>query len=641
MSNMVFFLFQSGFACPPVANGELPQVVQNLVGAGARVLAEGQPLRAFVGAASRLTTGVDWFELYGDVEFSDYRASLPELLRRKLTPEGFVELGDGSFGMLPQSWMRRVAALRLMGAKGDDELDHVRLPSSQGLLLDALLSAQGDEVRVDEKFRALRRKLAGFAGVAACEPTSSFVGELRPYQKQGLGWLSFLHGFGLGGCLADDMGLGKTVQVLAHLLGVHQKRRASKLPSLLVAPRSVLPNWLLEAARFTPKLKVLDFSQPDRWPQHGAHLAKYDLILTTYGLLRADVPAFVEQELRFEYAILDEAQAVKNADSQTAKAVRLLRSNHRLALTGTPVENHIGELWSLFEFLNPGMLGRLPAFRALFAAEAQPEELLRNRELIQRALRPVMLRRTKKEVLTDLPDKIEQVLWCDLEPSQRRRYDELRDHYRKILLSKGGELDNKKNFMALEALLRLRQAACHDGLLNPQRRGGSSSKFDMLLPRLAELAEEGHKVIVFSQFVSLLDLLVPHLDKLGISFARLDGRTRRRQERIDTFQNDPSCAVFLISLKAGGTGLNLTAADYVFLLDPWWNPAAEQQAMDRAHRIGQKQTVHAYRMACRGTVEERVLQLQDSKRQLAEAILGSERSLLQGLTREDLDTLLS
>lgn len=620
---------------------QLGHVVSKLVAAGVRVLARGKPVRSFVSASNRVTTGIDWFEIYADVAFDDYQAGLPELLRRKVTPEGFVELGDGSFGMLPLTWMRRIEALRLMGAKPDEELEHLRLPSSQALLLDAMLTAQDDDVRVDRKFQALRRRLAGFERVEPVHPPTGFAGELRPYQKQGLGWLAFLREFGLGGCLADDMGLGKTVQVLAHLWSWYGNRRKKHGPSLLVAPRSVVSNWLQEAARFTPKLRVLDFSQPDRWRMHGLRLASYDLLLTTYALIRTDAVMFAENEQRFACVILDEAQAIKNADSQTAKAVRLLRGEQRLALTGTPVENHLGELWSQFEFLNPGMLGRLPAFRALFASDTNQDGLSRNRELIQRALRPVLLRRTKQEVLPDLPAKIEQVLWCDLDPAQRRSYEQLRNHYRKVLLTSGSEADGKQNFLALEALLRLRQAACHEGLLNPRHAGRGSGKFDVLLPRLAELAEEGHKVLVFSQFVSLLDLLAPQLSQLGITFERLDGRTRNRQEKVDAFQDSPDCSVFLISLKAGGTGLNLTAADYVFLLDPWWNPAVEQQAIDRAHRIGQKQTVNAYRMACRGTVEERVLELQEGKRRLAEAVLGNERSLLQDLTREDLDLLLS
>lgn len=288
------------------------------------------------------------------------------------------------------------------------------------------------------------------------------------------------------------------------------------------------------------------------------------------------------------------------------------------------------------------MLGRLPAFRALFAKGLADEAMRGHRELVQRALRPVMLRRTKAAVLSDLPDKIEQTLWCELEPDQRQRYDQLAGHFRAELLDpgEGGALGNQQRMVVLQALMRLRQAACHEGLLDPARRTAASAKFDVLLPRLAELVEEGHKVLVFSQFVTLLDLVAAQLDRRGIPCERLDGGTRDRDERVRRFQTDPACAVFLISLKAGGFGLNLTAADYVFLLDPWWNPAAELQAIDRAHRIGQRRPVHAYRIVCRGTVEERVLELQQKKRALCEAILGDDRSLLQDLTRADVELLL-
>ncbi|MEO6594515.1 MAG: SNF2-related protein [Planctomycetota bacterium] len=642
------------------ARDQVPRVTAALCAAGLRVLAEGKRLRSFHSGRGKVASTIDWLEVSGDVQFDGHLAYLPELLRRKVTPDGFVELGDGSFGMLPDHWVQRIEALRLLN--GDFDGQTVRLPNSQALLLDAMLESrtEGEHTfQVDQKFAKLRARLRAFASVEPAREPDSFRGELRPYQRQGLGWLQFLRDFGLGGCLADDMGLGKTVQVLAHLASEHasehardhtrEHTRASKpskrggieRPTLLVAPRSVLSNWLAEAARFAPNLRVLDFSQPDRWQvTTPAQFSDYDLVLTTYAIVRLDAVQFEEHELHFHYAILDESQVAKNSDSQTSKAVRLLRASHRLSLTGTPVENHLGELWSLFEFLNPGMLGRMPAFRALFARDLTSETMGQHRDLVQRALRPVLLRRTKAQVLPDLPEKVEQTLWCDLEPAQRRRYDELREHFRGLLLEEEGELDNQQRFVVLEALLRLRQAACHEGLLDPTKRKQPSAKLQALLPQLEQLTAERHKALVFSQFTSFLDLVEPELEQRGIPFERLDGSTRNRAERVQRFQQDPACAVFLISLKAGGFGLNLTAADYVFVLDPWWNPAAEMQAIDRAHRIGQKRTVHAYRLVCRGTVEERVLELQAQKKALCEAILGNERSLLQDMTRGDLELLL-
>ncbi len=630
----------------------LPAVTQALLQAGVRVLAAGRKVRSFLTGSSAIATGIDWFELGGAVAFTDHTAALPELLKRPITPDGFVELGDGSLGLLPQTWLRRLEALRALGGEADGDV--VRVPSSRALLLDALLSAQDhDDVVVDAAFARMRQRLASFTKVEPVQEASSFAGALRPYQREGLGWLQFLREFGLGGCLADDMGLGKTVQVLAHLCApradaavIKKPRKANGAveeprPTLLVAPRSVLGNWLAEAKRFAPELRVLDFSTADRW-RDGAEqrLRAHDLVLTTYAMLRVDAPQFVERELAFHYAILDEAQAVKNPDSQASKAVRLLRARHRLVLTGTPVENHLGDLWSLFEFLNPGMLGRLPAFRALFGKGASGEAMAQHRELVQRALRPVLLRRTKQQVLKDLPDKVEQTLWCELGPAQKKRYDTLRTHYQKKLLGEPGAFDDSQRFVVLEALLRLRQAACHEALLPGGDAAAESAKFDELLPRLEELAAEGHKALVFSQFTSVLDLLEPKLRERGIEFERLDGKTTKRAERVVRFQEDAKCAVFLISLKAGGFGLNLTAASYVFVLDPWWNPAAEMQAIDRAHRIGQKRVVNAYRLVCRGTVEERVLELQAEKKALCEAILGNERSLLQDLSRADLELLL-
>ncbi|MBX3464531.1 MAG: DEAD/DEAH box helicase [Planctomycetes bacterium] len=627
----------TGLQC---ARAALAEVVPRLHAAGLRVLAAGRRLRSFVGGRGHVGSGVDWFEVGAELEFDGFTASLPELLRGQITVDGFVELGDGTTGMLPTSWLRRLEALRTLGGEIDGEV--VRLRSSQALLLDALLAAREDDaITVDRRFAALRQRLAGFQRVPPAAAPKAFRGELRPYQGEGLGWLRFLGEFGLGGCLADDMGLGKTVQVLAHLLAARPKARKDRRPSLLVAPRSVLANWRAEAARFAPDLRVLDFSGPDRWAgDHAAAIDGSDLVLSTYGLVRSDAVRFAEAQRRFRYVILDEAQAIKNADSQNAKAVRLLAADHRLALTGTPVENHLGELWSLFEFLNPGMLGRLPAFRALFGKDANDASMARNRELVQRALRPVLLRRTKAQVLQDLPEKVEQTLWCELEPAQRKRYDALRRFYRAELLDEGGFGDGKQRFVVLEALLRLRQAACHEGLLDRRMRAAPSAKFEELLPRLEDLAAEGHKALVFSQFTSLLDLLQPQLQQRGLAFERLDGRTRDRAGRVERFQTDPACPVFLISLKAGGFGLNLTAASYVFLLDPWWNPAVEMQAIDRVHRIGQKRAVNAYRVVCRDTVEERVLELQQQKRALCEAILGNERSLLQDLTRQDLELLL-
>ena len=630
-------LVSEGYSAVPelrIAPTRVPKAVRALLAEGWSVEAEGKLYRSAGRFKMGVSSGVDWFELHGEVEFEGQTVRLPELLAALRRGERFITLGDGSLGILPEEWLKKMAPIVRLG---EVEGDHLRFQSAQAALLDAWL-AEEPEATFDEAFVRARERLRGFAGIAPMEEPRGFSGELRAYQKAGLGWLHYLRDFGFGGCLADDMGLGKTIQVLALLEARRTLRAAEGLPpSLIVVPRSLVFNWLAEAARFTPALRVLDHTGAGR-AKKGDPFAGSDLVLTTYGTLRRDVATLRQTE--FDYVILDEAQAIKNADSQTAKAARLLRGRHRLALTGTPIENHLGELWSLLEFLNPGLLGSSP----LLAADS---EELRNpdpetRERIARGLRPFLLRRTKEQVAPELPAKLEQTLFCELPPKQRQLYDELRDHYRNALGARIGEQGlGRAKILVLEALLRLRQAACHPGLLDRARAAEPCAKLDLLLPQLQEILAEDHKALVFSQFTSFLALLREQLDGEGITYQYLDGRTRDRRERVEAFQSDPETKLFLISLKAGGLGLNLTAADYVYLLDPWWNPAVESQAIDRTHRIGQTRPVFACRIVARDTVEEKILELQKTKRDLADAVIQADQSLLAGLTREDLELLLS
>ncbi|MEP7342052.1 MAG: DEAD/DEAH box helicase [Acidobacteriota bacterium] len=650
---------------------KLPRVVRELLGEGWHVEAEGKVYRHAGAINIQVSSGIDWFDLHGTVEFDGITASLPALLAALKRGDNFVSLGDGTFGLLPEEWLKKYG---LLAGIGETEGDKLRFKRSQIGVLDALLASQ-PEASFDETFAHARKALQDFAGIKPAEQPEGFVGELRGYQKEGLGWMDFLQQFGFGGCLADDMGVGKTPQVLALLETRRQFRekaterqgdkatQSSKTsgkpkarkgksasppvspspsppipPSLVVVPKSLVFNWQQEAARFTPKLRVLDHTGQLRQKGQTEHFDEYDVILTTYGTLRNDVVDF--KDTRFDYVVLDEAQAIKNADSVSAKAARLLTGNHRLAMSGTPIENHLGELWSLFEFLNPGMLGAASVFKLTGAGARNPDE--ETRRLLAHALRPFILRRTKDQVAKDLPAKLEQTLYCELEPQQRKLYNELRDHYRVTLLDRiATEGIAKAKIQVLEALLRLRQAAIHPGLIDPKRNNQDSAKLDLLLDQLDEVMEGDHKALVFSQFTTMLGILRDRLDKKGIVYEYLDGRTRDRQARVERFQNDPGCKVFLISLKAGGVGLNLTAAEYVFLLDPWWNPAVEMQAIDRAHRIGQERQVFAYRLIARDTVEEKVLQLQSSKRNLADAIISADNSLIRDLGREDLELLLS
>jgi superfamily II DNA or RNA helicase len=694
----------------------MPAAVRTLLQRGWGVAVEQRSLAAPSTPSLSIASGVDWFELRGQVAYQTQHGvqyvGLPDILAAARTGKNLIQLADGSQGLIPEQWLEDN---RLLTTLGKLQGDHLRFRISQTAMLDALLGRAG-MVDVDAQFAQARQRLDEFDGIHPLEAADTFHGTLRPYQKHGLGWLRFLRWFGMGGVLADDMGLGKTVQVLAMLdalrtgvqgsgsgvredIGTNESSRElssnsisnpqsaisnsttphpNSLPALIVAPRSVVFNWLDEAVRFSPKLRVANYTGGDRHALREA-FTEHDVIVTSYGLMRRDIDELRQHE--FSYVVLDEAQAIKNPASQSAKAARLLNAHHRLALTGTPVENHLGDLWSIFEYLNPGMLGSATRFGDMVRSATSPrngqgqhhgQHDLSLAAQVGKALRPFILRRTKQQVLSDLPDKTEQTLVCEMEDAQRAVYDELRLYYRSTLLSNGttatpgsasvfGGLGSSGRassggggsgggasggsgsggVMVLEALLRLRQAACHPGLIDPARSHEPSAKLEVLLDRLTDLIDEGHKALVFSQFTSLLAIVRQRLDERGIVYAYLDGQTRDRRAVVERFQTDPACPVFLVSLKAGGLGLNLTAAEYVFILDPWWNPAVEQQAIDRTHRIGQTRHVFAYRLICENTVEQRIAELQQRKRDLAQAIIGSEQSLLQSLTREDLDRLLS
>ncbi len=617
-----------------LAPSKLPRLVRALVEAGWHIEAEGKIFRRPGAFHLEVSSGVDWFELHGKVGYGETEAQLPALLEALRRGETVVRLDDGTYGVMPEEWLQRIGMLAGMGTP--EGSGHIRFRRSQAGLLDALLATQ-PEARCDATFARLREELGLFQGIEGAAQPAGFAGRLRDYQREGVGWMEFLRRFSFGGCLADDMGVGKTAQVLA-LLETRRERRAAgepMKPSLVVVPRSLVFNWKQEVERFTPQLRVLDYTGLGRdLGEPGA----FDVVLTTYGTLRRDVLRL--KDFEFDYVVLDEAQAVKNAGTEAAKAVRLLHCENRLALSGTPVENHLGELWSLFEFLNPGMLGKASVFKLAGAAGRNPDG--ETRRLLAHGLRPFILRRTKEQVARELPPKTEQTVYCEMEAVQRKLYDELRQHYRNALL-KRIETDGlaKSKIQVLEALLRLRQAACHPGLIDPSRSSEGSAKLGVLLGQLREVLDEGHKALVFSQFTSLLRIVRDRLDSEGIVYEYLDGSTRDRQSAVQRFQEDGNCRLFLVSLKAGGLGLNLTAAEYVFLLDPWWNPAVEAQAVDRAHRIGQERQVFAYRLIARDTVEEKVLELQKSKRDLAAAIISADNSVIRDLRREDLELLLS
>ncbi len=617
-----------------VAAKKVPKLVAALLSEGWEVRGQQSLYRRPGEVTISVSSGIDWFNLSGHVEFGGVDSSIADVLSALKKGESFVTLGDGSLGLLPEAWLARHGRWLNLGRV---EGDGVRFSKTQLSLIDAML-AEMPGATCDAQVSGARKRLAAFEGVKERTEPSAFTGTLRPYQREGLGWLEFLSDFGFGGCLADDMGLGKTVQLLAHLAD-RRARGLDRGPWLIVAPRSVIFNWSREAARFTPQFRVVDYTGKER-RDRSADFLDGDIVLTTYGTLRLDIEAL--RKIDFAGVVLDEAQAIKNAASLSAKAARLLRAPRRLALTGTPIENRLEDLWSIFEFLNPGMLGSVGSFaQAAKAGSDGGEDAM---PVLRRAIRPFMLRRTKARVAPELPERSEQTIHCVLEGKQRVLYDSLLKHYRESLL---GRIETsgmgKSRIHVLEALLRLRQAACHPALIEKKHKSSESAKVRTLVEMLEETASEGHKALVFSQFTSLLAHVRTVLDERGITMESLDGGTsaKDRASAVDRFQSDPSRRVFLISLKAGGVGLNLTAADYVFLLDPWWNPAVEAQAIDRTHRIGQSKKVFAYRLVAKDTIEERILELQQKKRELADAIVAEREGPLAALTRDELAWLLS
>jgi superfamily II DNA or RNA helicase len=526
-----------------------------------------------------------------------------------------VPLADGGWAPLPLSWLQRFGhrVADLLAARAAS----ASLP--RYALLDLARLCDDLEQPRPPEFASLQALLEEFQGLPEAALPEGVQAVLRPYQRHGVNWLAFVRQAGLGALLADDMGLGKTLQTLCVLQG----------RTLVVAPTSVLHHWADELHRFRPGLRVGMYHGPQR-----TLTATTDVTLTTYAILRLEADTLARET--WDTVVLDEAQAIKNPDSQVARAAYSLRANFRLALTGTPIENRLDELWSQFHFLNRGLLGGRQAFQERYArpiANGQPGAAASLREKLQ----PFVLRRRKREVAPELPPRTDVVLHCLLSDSERVVYDTVRAATLAnvvALLAAGGSV-----LAALEALLRLRQACCHPGLL-PGQTASTSTKLTVLMERLEEAVADGHKALVFSQWTALLDRIEPHLRVARMPFTRLDGTTRDRASVVHHFQDEAGPPIMLVSLRAGGTGLNLTAADHIFILDPWWNPAVEDQAADRAHRIGQTRPVLVYRLVTQDTVEERILALQDRKRALADAALGgADRAA--ALTREELLTLLT
>ncbi len=579
-----------------------------------------------------ITSGIDWFDLKTTVQFGEQQIGFHDVRRALRRGERYIKLADGSVGKLPEEWLEKYKHLWNLARETEDgfRLSDFHLPLLNSLLEgNAMVQSPPDLIERCERFSTFRQ-------IAPQSLPQGFTGELRLYQKHGFDWLHFLREYKFGGILADDMGLGKTIQVLAYLLSLKERTAAEyasdsiqHAANLLVVPKSLVVNWQRESEKFTPALHFLEYTGHFR-TKNTAVFNDYDVIITTYGTLLRDIDLLRHYE--FDHAILDESQSIKNPLAKSAKAARLLNARHRLVMTGTPVENNTYELWSQFAFINPGLLGNLDYFKKEFAAPIERVQDEETAATLRKLVYPFILRRTKEQVAPELPPRTERIIYTDMDPAQKKLYIQTRERYRAELLGliESEGMDDAR-FKILEGLLRLRQIAIHPSLVEPTYHG-EAPKFEILFETLETLQAEKHKALIFSQFVATLRLVRQELDKREIRYEYLDGQTRERQARVDSFQNDSSIPFFLISLKAGGVGLNLTAADYVIHLDPWWNPAVEMQASDRAHRIGQEKPVFVYKIIARDSVEEKILQLQEKKRSLVRNLIATETGFFKSLT---------
>ncbi len=594
---------------------------------------ESRDKKYFVGKAVievEVKENIDWFDIHAKIRFGEFEIPFKELRKLILRKKVEFKLPNGEIAIIPEVWLTKYADLfALSETEGNHEKPVLRKHHLN--LVKELEEGNLAKVHLSEKLRSLN----SFSGIKNYPMPEGFNGELRPYQKSGYNWLRFLNDYRLGGCLADDMGLGKTVQTLALLLA---EKKSGVGTTLLVMPTSLIYNWEMEANKFTPELKILNYTGTLR-NKDITRFQNYDLVLTSYGITRLDVDLL--QKFFFNYIILDESQVIKNPTSNIAKAVRELKSRHKLVLTGTPIENTTLDLWSQMSFINPGILGTQTYFRNEYQNPIEKKGDESRSKKLGAVIKPFILRRHKSQVATELPEKVENVQYSVMTSAQEKRYEEVKTHYREKIfnLIEQEGLGNSR-FMILEGLTKLRQLANHPRMVE-QGYTGDSGKLEDITHMLENAMAEGHKVLVFSQFVKHLDLVREYLKNNKIDFAYLDGSSTDRKEQVERFNRETQLKVFLISIKAGGLGLNLTEADYVFILDPWWNPAVEAQAIDRAHRIGQKRKVFTYKFITRNTVEEKILTLQKRKLKLTQELITTEESFMKQLSKEDIAQMLT
>lgn len=571
----------------------------------------------------------DWFDIHATVWFGPHEIPFIQLRHHILHKIKEFTLPSGEIAIIPEKWFSQYANL-LHFSEGQNEL---KLKKHHIGLVNDFASSELASITMDRKLQ----KLSDFHGIQEIGLPKKFKGTLRPYQEAGYQWFNFLRQYHFGGCLADDMGLGKTVQTLALLQKIKEENPDSGTTSLIIMPTSLIYNWEREAAKFAPDLKILIYTGVLR-NKDISKFSKYDLVLTTYGITRVDIELL--SSIYFQYIILDESQNIKNAASKSFKAIRELKGKHKLILSGTPVENSVNDLWTQMSFINPGLLGSQRYFQEEFVIPIEKKKDEEKAKKLQALIKPFVLRRNKSQVATELPPKTEHVFYCQMSTEQAERYDQIKSEYRnEILKSLEDGSFSKKQVQVLQGLTKLRQIANHP-LLIDENFAGESGKFENVIYTLENILANGHKVLIFSQFVKQLDIYRRHFDREGIRYAYLDGQTQNRGEVVKSFQEDKELQLFLISLKAGGVGLNLTEADYVFVLDPWWNPAVEQQAIDRTHRIGQTKNVFIYKFISKDTVEEKILALQGRKKMVAKSLITTEEDYAKSLSAADIQEIL-
>lgn len=634
---------------------------------------QGDEKRFFIGNRSvelNASENGDWFDVQAVVRFGDFEIPFSRLRRYLMEGKKEFPLPNGEIAVIPDSWFTQFNELIELS----EDSQGIRLHRHHYQLLENL--------QLSKATADLHERLASIENwkmEVPAEPADLFKGTLRPYQLEGFQWFYFLKNNRFGGCLADDMGLGKTIQALALLASESelntsvehseslvneyevssngreqislfdpvkvsaertvQKQSVKRSVNLVVAPTSLVYNWMKEANTFVPGLRVYIHTGTHRFKSLDI-FRQYDLVITTYGVLRLDIDWM--ESMPFHFVILDESQAIKNPSALTTRTVKRLQAKHRLVLTGTPIENSVTDLWSQMNFINPGLLGSYSYFQKKFVLPIEKDGNEKVKQRLHELIAPFVLRRTKKQVAADLPDKYELVHYCEMTEEQEKLYDETKSIFRNQILKVVSEHGMKRSkLQILKGLILLRQISNHPKLANPEYLG-ESGKFTEITRMLETAMQEGHKILLFSQFVKHLALFRKFLDEKKVRYAYLDGATpsKQRMEEVKRFNEDESLGIFLISLKAGGTGLNLTSADYVFLADPWWNPAVEQQAIDRAHRIGQTQKVFSYKFITKNSVEEKILSLQKKKLALSENLIDSDDFVLRNMDLVELEELL-